>query len=188
MPTKPVLPIHDMDQRHVGLTKPIADSYTEAATVCLDRHHHSPAEFHLHRSGSRSPTTVQWPSTDARARAAWANTTDATEQGAYACALAAIELAAGLVAVRRAETLTGADYYVAPPGNSPDDLEDCLRLEVSGVDHGPEATIERRLREKLDQASAGKSNLPAVAGIVGFKARLIMLADLLDPNDDSNQQ
>ena len=177
-----------MDQRHVGLTKPIADSYTEAATVCLDRHHESPTEFDLDQSGSRSPATVQWPPPDGRARDAWANTTDATEQGAYACALAAVELVSGLVAVRRAETMTGADYYVAPPGNSPEDLENCLRLEVSGVDHGPEATIERRLRVKLDQAAAGKSNLPAVAGVVGFKARLIMLADLLDLNNVPNQQ
>ena len=188
MQIKPALPIHHMDQRHVGLTKPIADSYTEAATVSLDRHHESPTEFDLDQSGSRSPATVEWPPPDGRARDAWANTTDATEQGAYACALAAVELVSGLVAVRRAETMTGADYYVAPPGNSPEDLENCLRLEVSGVDHGPEATIERRLRVKLDQAAAGKSNLPAVAGVVGFKARLIMLADLLDLNNVPNQQ
>ena len=93
--------------------------------------------------------------------------------------LAAVELADDLVAVRRAETMTGADYYVAPMGNSPDDLEDCLRLEVSGVDHGPESAIGQRLRAKLAQAAAGNSNLPALACVVGFKARLIMLADLV---------
>ena len=115
---------------------------------------------------------------DARTRDAWANVIDTTEAGAYACALAAVELADGLVAVRRAETLTGADYYVAPPGNSPDDLEECLRLEVSGVDRGPERAIEQRLGAKLAQAAAGNSNLPALASVVGFKTRLIMLADL----------
>ena len=45
LPTKPALPIRDMEQRHVGLTKSIADSYTEAAGVCLDRHHESPTGF-----------------------------------------------------------------------------------------------------------------------------------------------
>ena len=178
MSTKPALPIHDMEQRHVGLTKPIADSYAEAAGVCLDRHHQSPTDFNLHRSGSNTATVVQWPRPDARTRDAWANVIDTTEAGAYACALAAVELADGLVAVRRAETLTGADYYVAPPGNSPDDLEECLRLEVSGVDRGPERAIEQRLGAKLAQAAAGNSNLPALASVVGFKARLIMLADL----------
>ena len=175
MATKPALPIHDMDQRHPGLTKPIADSYTEAACVCLDRHHESPTDFELDRNELCSAATLKWQRPDANVRGAWANKTDATEAGAYACTLAAAELADGLVAVRRAETLTGADYYVALPGNSPDDLEDCLRLEVSGVDRGSESSIERRLRNKLAQAAAGKSNLPAVAGVVGFKARLIML-------------
>ena len=167
-----------MEQRHVGLTKPIADSYAEAASVCLDRHHESPTDFDLRRSGSQVATVVEWPKPDARTRDAWANVNDATEAGAYACALAAVELADGLVAVRRAETLAGADYYVAPSGNSPDDLESALRLEVSGVDHGPERAIEQRLGAKLTQAAAGNSNLPALAGVVGFKARLIMLADL----------
>ena len=31
---------------------------------------------------------------------------------------------------------------------------------------------------KLEQAAAGNSNLPALAGVVGFKARVIMLADV----------
>ena len=80
--------------------------------------------------------------------------------------------------MRRAETRTGADYYVAPHGASADDLEDCLRLEVSGVDRGPESVVRKRLNDKLRQAAAGNSNLPALAGVVGFKARLIAVANL----------
>ena len=53
-----------------------------------------------------------------------------------------------------------------------------MRLEVSGVDRGPERVIEQRLGAKLAQAAAGNSNVPAMAGVVGFKACLIMLADL----------
>ena len=174
------LPIHDMEQRHHGLTKPIADSYTEAASVCLDRHHRAPTDFDLDRSGARAKATAHWQPSDERMRGAWANSNDATEAGAYACALAAVELTDGLVAVRRAETMTGADYYVAPPGSPLEDLEDCSRLEVSGVDHGPGATIAQRLRTKLDQAASGNSNLPALAVVVGFKARLIIMADLVD--------
>ena len=177
MQTKPSLPIHDMEQRHHGLTKSVADYNTEAARVCLDRHHHSPADFDLNRSGSTSEAIVEWDRTDVRMRGAWANDTDTTEAGACACALAAVELTDGLVAVRRAETMTGADYYVAPPDSSPDHLEDCSRLEVSGVDHGPKGTIVGRLKAKLKQAASGSSNLPAVAAVVGFKARLIILED-----------
>ena len=74
--------------------------------------------------------------------------------------------------------MTGADYYVAPRDKASDDLEDCLRLEVSGVDHGPDSTVRQRLRDKLTQVAGGNSNLPAIAGVVGFKIRLILLAEL----------
>ena len=178
MTSKPALPIHDMDLRHQGLTKPVADSNAEAARVCLDRHHQSPADFELDRSGTRSGAIVEWQPADARTRGAWANETDATEAGAAACALAAVELTDGLVARRRAETRTGADYYVAPPDASVDDLEGCLRLEVSGVDRGPEPIVRQRVNAKLRQAAAGDSNLPALASVVGFKARLIATADI----------
>lgn len=64
---------------------------------------------------------------------AWANHIDTTEAGAYGVSLAAVEVKSQLVAVRRAETLTGADWYVAPIGSDPDDLENCYRLEISGI-------------------------------------------------------
>ena len=162
----------------MGLTKAIADSYAEAASVCLHRHHEPPADVEIETRGPRTTAVVDWDPPSARTRRAWANETDTTEAGAYACVLAAVELAHGLVAVHRAETLTGADYYLAPPGDTPADLEDCQRLEVSGVDHGPRRAVNARLRAKLDQAAAGRSNLPALAGVVGFRARLVMLADL----------
>ena len=92
-----------------------------------------------------------------------------------------MELVDGLVAIGRADTGTGADYYMAPRGTTIEDLEsfeDVVRLEVSGVDRGSESAVNQRLKEKLAQASAGKSDLPAMAGVVGFKAKLIRLARL----------
>ena len=121
---------------------------------------------------------VDWEVTDSRIRYALDNSNDATSWGAYACVLAALERLDGLVAVRRAETETGADYYVAPPGTAPDDLDSCFRLEVSGVDHGDTAEVHRRLRSKLNQLSSGNSNLPAVAGVTGFLAGLVLLSYL----------
>jgi len=110
-----------------------------------------------------------------RVRKAWNNEIDTTEAGAYCVALAAVEVEESLVAVARAETLTGADWYVAPRGDQPDDLEDCLRLEVSGVDAGSPSDIAARLRQKIEQTHRGKSNLPAIASVVGFKERLILI-------------
>ena len=174
----PRLPIHQMATRHLGLTPAIANAQTEAASVCLDRHHASPVEMTLDRDGKKTTTTVDWPVPDTRTRSAWANETDATEAGACACVLAAVEVTDGLLAVGRAEMLTGADYYVAPEGKGIDDLDECRRLEVSGTDRGVESVIRRRLTEKLAQAERGNANLPATAGVVGFQARQIMLADL----------
>lgn len=80
-----------------------------------------------------------------------------------------------MVALGRAETGTGADYYVGPVGSSMEDLEDCWRLEVSGINEASEADVARRLREKIDQAKRGRSNIPALAGVIGFSTRLIRL-------------
>lgn len=126
----------------------------------------------------RSEAVVEWGSTDSHTRGAWANEIDATEAGACACALAAVELTDGLVAVHRAETKTGADYYIAPKDTPAEDLQQWLRLEISGVDSGSESTVAKRLRDKLAQAAAGNSDLPAIASVVGFRTKLIVLADL----------
>jgi hypothetical protein len=127
------LPLKDLASRHPGLTEVVAGSFLEAARVCLDRHHSSPTHFRLRNHDSEADTRVEWETTDDRCRGAWANAIDTTEAGAYACIIAAVEVAEGLIAVRRAETGTGADYYLAAPGHEGVDLETALRLEVSGL-------------------------------------------------------
>lgn len=118
--------------------------------------------------------------TDEATRRAWANEIDTTEAGAYGCVLAAIEQAGGFVAVARAEQGTGADYYVGPPGSGLEDLEDCYRLEVSGVDRGARPIVEDRLRRKMTQAREGDSSIPAIAGVVGFREGLVLIAPVED--------
>jgi hypothetical protein len=172
------LPLRDLHERHRALTVPIAGGYEEAASVCLQRHHTPPVDVTLADNGTRSSASVDWIPPDERTRDAWANETDATEAGAYACIIAGVEALRDLYAVRRAETGTGADYYIAPAGRGVDDLEDCLRLEVSGVDHGDEKEVLKRLSAKVRQARAGSSSLPAIAGVVGFGARLLAVQDV----------
>jgi hypothetical protein len=167
-----------MHQRHHGLSKAIAENNLEAAAVCLDRHHKPPVSFEILDSGSSYKAMVDWDIPDARTRGAWANEIDATEAGAYACAIAATELSRGLLAVRRAETLKGADYYLAVPGHDSGDLEACLRLEVSGTSSASQRDVQYRLREKLSQAARGRSNLPALAAVVGFACQLVKVADV----------
>ncbi len=174
------LPIHNMAERHEGLTKAVAANYTEAACVCLDRHHVSPVEFEID-DGAKTIATTEWPKPDERTKRAWANEIDATEAGAYACALAAVELTQGLVAVGRAETLTGADYYIGEPGKIFEDFEDCTRLEMSGMDRGDPKAVKQRLSQKVAQAERGKSNLPAMASVVCFNQRTILISKAANP-------
>jgi hypothetical protein len=141
----------------------------EAAGVALDRHYESPQSLLIAGPAGRVQAEVSWGPIDERMRRAWNNGVSRTENGAVAIAIAAIELALGLVVVLRAETGSGADYYLAQMGDELGEPEDWLRLEISGTDEGDEKVLAYRLAEKYRQARAGRSNLPAIACVVGFR-------------------
>ena len=165
-----------LHERHPGLTKALGDTYFEAASVCFDRHHDSPVDISIECDGRNSIQSINFQKPDTRMINSWANDIDTTESGAYGVCLATVEFEEQLVAVRRAETLTGSDWYVAPVGKELttfDDLEHCYRLEVSGLDTGGQAMVEARLKEKIKQTRHGKSNLPAIAAVVGFKEKIV---------------
>jgi hypothetical protein len=176
-----VLPFNDLTKRHRGVSPGLGQSYSEAARVCLDRHHTSPLLVSVADNDDMTTALAIWDRCDDSLLGAWANEIDATEFGAYALGLAAIEVRRGMVAMQRAETQTGADYYIAPANTPADDLEQWLRLEVSGVDRGTEGAVWQRLREKVNQTREGSSNLPAVAAVVGFGAKLIVLSPEVIP-------
>ena len=169
-----------LHERHPGLTASLGGAFAEAAAVCLDRHHESPVEADVSSHTRTSRRLVEFVKPDSRVLNAWANDIDTTEWGAYGICLAAVEVEERLVAVRRAQTLTGADWYVAPVGSNPADLENCFRLEVSGVDSGGQSVVKARLRQKIDQARRGASNLPAIASVVGFKELTIAIQKVSD--------
>jgi hypothetical protein len=170
--------LYRLHERHPGLTQALAQSYIEAACVCLARHHEAPVVFSVSQAGNKHCRTVDFMAPDERTLNAHANEIDATEAGAYGVSLAAVESVAGMVAVRRAETRTGADWYIAPDGEMLEDLENCVRLEVSGINMGSSSDVNRRLQEKIAQAGRGISNLPAIAAVVGFKVLEIAISPL----------
>ena len=176
---KLTLPFIDLATRHPGISDGIGLSFQEAAAVCLDRHHSSPATFDIRDNAKERQAELTWGVPDDNLKGAWANEIDATEAGACALALATVELARGLVAIRRAETRSGADYYVDMPGTMPDDLETAVRLEISGTSDPSSTVLEARLKQKLAQTARGASNLPAMAAVVGFAQSKILSADLM---------
>ncbi|HKV97578.1 MAG TPA: hypothetical protein VJR90_08835 [Gammaproteobacteria bacterium] len=170
-------------KRHSGLTRAISDTFYEAVSICLSRHHVSPVDMRIECDKRATKRTAEFATPTVRTLNAWANNIDTTESGAYGVCLAAIEVEEDMIAVRRAETLTGADWYVAPMGTRADDLERCLRLEVSGVDGGTQSTLKTRLRQKVEQTKRGVSNIPAIASVVGFKEKTIMI-QTVERSDD----
>jgi hypothetical protein len=175
-----LLRLDDLHKRHPGLTPAMARVFFEAASVCLGRHHNSPIDFTIERESSMTEARVDWLPISPSLRAAYANTIDATEAGAYGMCLAALDLVAGLVAIQRAETLTGADYYVAPEGSAIDDLEGAYRFEVSGVDKGRRALCDQRLRAKVKQTQEPGHQTPAIAGVTGFEQQVVLLSAAIE--------
>jgi len=171
------LEILNLSDIHPGVSPGIASAYDEAVRVCLDRHHISSQGFAINSPTDECVVHVSWEKADEVTRKAWANNDDATEQAAYGVALAAIQVTRGLVAVRRAETRTGADYYLVPSA-SVDDFEATYRLEVSGTDKGDTYVIRTRVRQKIEQVKRGSNNLPAIVSVVGFSALKIISDDV----------
>ena len=175
------LPLQNLADRHPGLTPEIAACYYQAACICLSQHHVSPITFTISTEDASYAALAAWETPSQRQRDAWANQTDVTELGAYACALAAIELVCGLIAVKRAEATTGADYFLAPAGKpiplAAAQIKGLVRLEISGT-HLTKQEVESRLRRKLKQAEQGQSRLPALAAVVGFQVGQIIIHKL----------
>ena len=169
-----MLPIKNMASRHPGLQSCQEECYVKQATVIMDRYHKPPTEFALRDDDTKITVLVEWEVPDQNIKAAFANLTDAKEEGAYAYALASVELTRGLVAVRRMETLTGGDFYIAPIGTMVDDIENAYKLEVSGTELD-ESEVKSRVRKKMDQARKGTCDLPAIAAVVGFSVKQICI-------------
>lgn len=162
----PLPNLETLHERHWGMTEEVGRSFAQAAAVCCARHHSPPKDLRIDTPNGGALRALSWSVPDERTRNAWGNRDDTTRDGAYAVSLAVVEVEMKLRATARAETRTGADYYVGTGRKR--NLEKDLRLEVSGTDSDDEKEVERRIAAKIKQTEEGESNLPAVAAVVGF--------------------
>lgn len=169
--------LHLLHQRHPGLYQPLCEVYADAAVLCFREHHQPPVDILVERGPRTSRWTLAYPEPTHGALPSMNNEEDRTRDGAYSVALSVVEGELGLLAVSRAESRTGADWYCAPLGTSSDDFEAASKLEVSGVNRGDQGEIRRRLTEKVRQVVSRPPNLPAIACVVGFKERLVLLEE-----------
>jgi hypothetical protein len=77
------LRLDGLHERHPGLTQALGQSYAEAASVCLSRHHQPPVILSLKHAGNDQLRVVNFVVPDERVSNAHANEIDATEAGAY---------------------------------------------------------------------------------------------------------
>jgi hypothetical protein len=166
--------------RHPGVSAAVCANFSEAADICLARHHGPPpTPLNINCVGKESTRILKWCSPDETARRSWRNRDDATRDAAYGISLAVVEHELGMVALSRADTRSGADYYVGTPEAV--DLEEAFRLEVSGIDAGDLADIRRRLKTKEGQLVRGDVFLPGYASIVGFRQAVVLVSRVEDP-------
>lgn len=190
----------DLDKRHWAIPPETAAEWTQLVRVCLDRHHTPPGRedakasfsslFNIAENGVARSARAEWTPPEARTKNAWTNRpNEATDRGACAIALAALEITRNLVAVTPGVKGSGADYRLDHPrddlfdyyisfGESPGDFETAYRVEISGVGHGGESVLMARLKEKMRQLIDGKDNLPALAMVVGFEALKVFVTDV----------
>jgi hypothetical protein len=180
-PGSTLLDLDTLPQRCVRLAPNKVRDLVDAAAVVLDHFHQSPKPgrlLHTQACGAAASTTeypviLRWPLSDQQCRQTHANGIDATEEGAYAVAFAAV-MSQGYRILRRAHHGSGADYILAKEGE-PDSAY--RKLEVSGVARGHGDVLMRRLTRKLEQVNGGSLDCPGLALVVGFEAATILAAE-----------
>lgn len=149
------------------LTPTRGAQYAEAAKVALSPPHKSPVELEIVEK-ELEIVHLSWSQAHPNANQAWADSTEATEDGACAVALLVVEHRYRYVFRSRALKHTGCDFLVAPPGEETDMFQPpAVRLEVSGIGAGTQQDEDRRMDIKLEQVQRGGA-APFIVVVVNF--------------------
>jgi hypothetical protein len=138
-----------------------------AAAVCLEeRKHHLGAVISV-RGHCDVSFTLHWPETTDQIRREWADSQEATEEGAVAIAIVLSDMVTDYHVIERAYKGLGFDYWL---GKKTDFLlQNAARLEVSGIRRGDDQEIDARVKRKIKQTEQSRHlKLPAVVIVVEF--------------------
>jgi hypothetical protein len=122
----------------------------------------------IHEGDSRREAEIHRVPVDDRARAAYGDLQEATEEGAEAVALMVTRRVLNRIVVQRLPKGTGADYLMRVPEAALDDSYE--RLECSGIAEGQDSATSR-LRSKLDQLARFPSQPPGRAVVTNFRMK-----------------
>jgi len=149
----------------------VLDAIVEAASVMLSKFRQAPPSpgAWTHDGVSRE-VSILWNSPTQDLLMAHANEKDATEDGAYAIAIALADRL-GFQVVGRVHQGSGADWLLIPKAGPEND---CYKLEVSGMARIGKEKPEARLRLKLEQGRGGDYNRPGIAVVVRFEDAMLL--------------
>jgi hypothetical protein len=141
--------------------------YADAAAVCLEHNGHE-QHVKLAIAGTEDREfRLVWSATTQQIRKTHADLQDATEEGAYAVAIAVSCELTGLTVIERAVKGTHFDYWLGKDAESP--FQDKSRLEISGILKGTEPEIRARIRNKVVQTQKSDSmKITAYVCVVEF--------------------
>jgi hypothetical protein len=178
-----MLPIEELNVRHPGISAGWAVLLYEAASLCLSRHHSSPSAITVlqEKGGVSQELECCWKGPRSADLFAWRNKDEATEFGACAIGIASIEFLKNLFVVARMETGEGGDYYLSDVSNPVQDLESCVRLEISGIDMGNLGSMKSRLTIKLKQLERGIVDTRGIAAVIEFADLKVLVGEYSPP-------
>ena len=147
-----------------SVTRPVLEAHAEAAFVMLHRYHPGPPTLGTwQRSSVTTEVTLVWETPSEAMSLTHSNHKDATEEGAYAIAIAIAD-ASGFKVIGRTYQGSGADWLMIPRTGPQDEF---FKLEVSGIAEG--GTPEGRLMAKMEQGQRGDLDRPGIAVVVRFQ-------------------
>ncbi len=139
----------------------------EAASVCLEHQHHKSGKTLKVTGVKPVEYRLDWPAVTRQMKMTHNDLQEATADGACAIAISLARELTGLNVVERSRKGTGFDYWLGKDAGTL--FQSKSRLEVSGILKGDKTTIERRLRQKLNQTKRSDDlNLPALVCVVEF--------------------
>jgi hypothetical protein len=169
------LELTNIHTHHPGVPETVEGFYAVAAAVCLQRHRSPPGAIEVTLRHTKESYLADWRPPSEEEKRSFGDKTDATCFGAYTVALAAAFAHMGLKAIGRSGSGTGSDWYLVPADAEIEEwyLEAAWRLEVSGSDDLGTSRLHGRMKEKVEQARRGQSQLPAYAAVVSFASATV---------------
>lgn len=164
----PKINLEDLKQGLPAITAAYGESLAQAAAVCFeDQKHTCGVELSVNGNFNAAFETY-WTAVDDQMRRCWNDLEFTTEQAAYGVAFLLIRAVTEFTVIERSRKGTGFDYWLGYEEDQDLPFANKARLEVSGIRNGNNSTVNKRVKQKLNQTNVSDGYLPAFVVVVEF--------------------